>query len=124
MDLVSKMREGRRSPAVLKTALSHLRSVRPDSAIFVFEGAEDVGVYEVWISRCKICPEYEALPGKGKDQLLGLRKMLREDTTGLRRAVYFFLDRDFDGLKGQTSGADVYVHDTYSVENCLACDEV
>lgn len=124
MDLVSRMREGRRSPAALKIALSHLRSARPDSTVFVFEGVDDIGVYEVWISRCPTSPPYEPLPGKGKDQLLGLRRMLEADTTGLRRSVFFFLDRDFDGLKGQAAGPDVFMHNTYSAENYLASDEV
>lgn len=123
-DLATRMREGRRSPAALKAALSHIRSVKSDVAVFVFEGVDDVGIYEVWISRCTVMPVYEPLPGKGKDQLLAFRQMLHADTTGLRDRVFFFVDRDFDGLKGGVPGADIFVLDSYSPENYLASEEV
>jgi hypothetical protein len=124
MDLISRMRDGRRSPAALKIALSHIRSSKADAIVFVFEGVDDVGPYEVWIARCAARPEYEPLPGKGKDQLLAFRQMLNADTTGLKRGVFFFVDKDFDGLKGFPTGRDLFIHETYSAENCLASEEV
>lgn len=123
-DLVTRMREGRRSPAALKIALSHIRSARSDVTVFVFEGIEDVGIYEVWVGRCPVKPVYEPLPGKGKDQLLAFRQMLHADTTGIRQGVFFFVDRDFDGLKEAPPGPDLYVHGTYSAENHLASEQV
>lgn len=124
MDLVARMREGRQSPAALKIALSHIRSAKPAVIVFVFEGLDDVGPYQVWVARCRARPEYEPLPGKGKDQLLAFRQMLSADTTGIKDRVFFFIDHDFDGLKGMPPGPDVYVHDAYSAENHLVCEEV
>jgi Protein of unknown function (DUF4435) len=121
--LIERMRESRKSPAVLKVALSHLRSRKPEVIVFIFEGVDDLGVYEVWVARIRSQLEYELLPGKGKDQLLAFRDMLGEDKTGLSTRVFFFLDRDFDGLKGRASGPDVFVHDCYSIENILVSNE-
>ncbi|WP_345295408.1 DUF4435 domain-containing protein [Luteimonas vadosa] len=123
-NLIDKMREGRRSPAILKIALSNIRSINPDKAVLVFEGVDDVGVFEVWIGRCSNRPCYEPLPGRGKDQVLGFRTLLASDRTGLNRCVFFFIDRDFDDLKGHPSGDDLYMHGTYSSENVLAGEEV
>jgi hypothetical protein len=42
----------------------------------------------------------------------------------LNKGVYFFIDKDFDGLKGYDKGPDVYVTETYSFENALVTSEV
>jgi hypothetical protein len=125
LPLGQRARAGRTSGAALKLQLSNLRSREATKPIFVFEGPTDVGPYETWIHRIiDPPPAYLSLPGAGKDQLLALRQLLVVDLTGLRAHVYFFVDRDFDDLKGQTAGPDIYCTDTYSIENVLASDAV
>ena len=118
-DLVDRARLGRRSGAALKVGLANLRSSGGAVIVFVFEGREDVGPYEAWIGRIDGELEYATLAGSGKGQLLDLRRRLRSDETGLSQNTFFFIDRDYDLLRGQTPGADVFCTDTYSIENAL-----
>jgi hypothetical protein len=122
--LTERARIGRTSGAVLKVRLSHVRSRNQAIPVLVFEGDTDVGPYEVWISRVREGLEYEPLPGKGKGQVLDLRKRLAADKSDLRKAVYFLVDRDFDDLRGQPSGEDIYCTEGYSVENHLVTPDV
>lgn len=119
--LVQRVREGRTSGAVLKARLSNIRARNATILVFVFEGVDDVGPYTTWISRIDESLTYEPLPGTGKDQVLDLRARLLADRGGLGAGVYLFVDRDFDDLKGQPEGPDVYCTDTYSIENTLVC---
>lgn len=112
---LDKLRESRKSPVILKLQLISIRGKRPDSLVFVFEGIEDVPVYEEWISRTRARPKYEALAGNGKEQLLALRQML--DGDDLLRRTYFFVDSDHD--EDGDADAHVYVLDAYSIENLL-----
>lgn len=122
--LVERARQHRSSGAVLKTRLSHLRSRYPHAPICIFEGEEDVGPYRVWLYRVRSDLNYEPLPGSGKGQLLDLRRRLKADTTGLSKSVFLFVDRDFDDLRGQSPGNDIYCTSTYSFENELVTESV
>jgi hypothetical protein len=123
-ELVERARVQRGSGAVLKTRLSIIRSRDWAVPVFVFEGDTDVGPYAVWISRIKDDLRYEVLPGAGKDQLLDLRRRLSADSTDLSPGVYYFVDRDFDDLKGQAPGPDLFCTETYSVENYFITEDV
>ncbi|MEH2552402.1 hypothetical protein V1283_009047 [Bradyrhizobium sp. AZCC 2262] len=96
-------------------------SVRP---IFVFEGLDDVGPYSVWVGRCNDSTAFEPLPANGKDQILLFRSNVRPHETYLRLGIYFFLDRDFDDLKGYATGPDLFLTEMYSIENYLASERV
>lgn len=123
-ELVERLRGGRHSGAVLKAKLSQIRARNRTVAVFVYEGVDDVGPYSVWISRLDSSLSYEPLPGTGKRQVLDLRIRLQEDKAGLRSGVYFFVDRDFDDLRGQAPGPDIYCTTSYSVENYLVSERV
>jgi hypothetical protein len=75
-DLIKSLRESRKNPNVLKLTLISIKSARPNCLIFVFEGAEDIGVYESWLSRTTSKPTYEPVHGNGKEQLLSLLETL------------------------------------------------
>lgn len=122
--LVDRARAHRSSGAVLKTRLSNLRSRQPTCPVCIFEGEDDVGVYAMWISRLRSGFKYEPLPGKGKGQLLDLRRRLMADKGDLKKSVYFFVDRDFDDLRGQAPGPDIYMTEAYSIENHLVSESV
>ena len=119
MDLLEKAREARKSPATLKLRLSQLRSQFQEFPILILEGVDDVGVYETWINRINSIEALKTLAGKGKEQLLGLRALLSTDETDLRSQVFFAVDRDFDELRGQLPGSDIFCTDRYSIENYL-----
>ena len=40
------------------------------------------------------------------------------------REIYFFIDRDFDDLKGFSAGHDIFLTDRYSIENYLVSERV
>jgi len=44
--------------------------------------------------------------------------------SGLSKGVYFFVDRDFDDLRGREASNDIFVTDKYSIENYLVDDVV
>jgi len=83
------------------------------------EGVDDVGVYETWLQPFANGEFINIVPGSGKEQLLGFRKILKNDQTGLSESIYFFVDKDYDGLQGQELGADIFCTEGYSVENYL-----
>ena len=122
--LVTDLRQSRKSPAVLKAMIISVRSRDKLKPIFVFEGAEDVGPYSVWVARCDGSIAFEPLIANGKDQILFFRSNIRPHEAYLQTAVYFFLDRDFDDLKGFSMGSDVFMTDMYSIENYLASSQV
>jgi hypothetical protein len=104
--LIEDMRQSRKSPAVLKTRIISIRSREKVKPIFVFEGFEDVGPYSVWIGRCDDSIAFEPLPANGKDQILLFRHNIRPAEFYLQVGIYFFIDRDFDDLKGFATGPD------------------
>ena len=68
--------------------------------------------------------EIEFTPAKGKSQVLDFRRRLQADRTGLAIGVFMFVDRDFDGLRGQLEGDDIFCTETYSIENYLVSDAI
>lgn len=117
--LADKAREGRSSGATLKAELATARSRFPDHAILVLEGSDDIGPLSVWISRINDKLVVRFLVGRGKSQLLDLRRRLSRDETGIADSVYLFVDRDFDALRGEPEQANTYVTRGYSIENDL-----
>lgn len=123
-DSVEALRRNRKSPAVLKTLIINVRSREKFKPIFVFEGADDVGPYCAWIGRCNNSITFEPLPANGKDQVLLCRHNLSSSDDALRTGVYFFVDRDFDDLKGFEKGSDIFMTEAYSIENYLVSKQV
>lgn len=122
--LIERLRQARQVPAVLKTKLATLRSTHPDILVFAFEGIDDKGVYYHWIKRVQ--PEfiYEPFVCNGKRQVLEFKQSLDCDLGGLDRGVYFFVDRDFDDLRGVQQDESIYMTATYSFKNHLVCETV
>lgn len=116
---VEAMRAARSRPSVLKIELATLRSAVPDEVVFAFEGDDDKIVYRQWVHRASRELTYVNFPCRGKGPLLELRASLKRDKTGLSEGIFFFADRDFDDLRGQEGGDDIFVTDAYSVENYL-----
>lgn len=122
--LLNDLKRSRRSAAVLKMDLVNLRAHLPDSLIFAFEGIDDKGVYFNWIRR--VCPDmdFEPFPCQGKSFVLELKRVIDRDLNDLGRGVYFFVDRDFDDLRGLSQDESIFMTDHYSIENYLVSGDV
>lgn len=110
--------------AVLQAALYGIRSKNPDAVVFVFEGKDDVGVYDAWISRIDDSAKYYALPAKGKAQLLSFYARMSASGDPHAQKVYYFIDRDFDESRGVAIDDSVYMTPGYSIENFLVSERV
>ncbi len=116
---VEALKKARRRPAVLKLEIAKLRSAAPKLPILAFEGDDDKIVYHHWISKLRPDFNYASFPCGGKGKVLQLRESLKRDLTGLKNGIYFFVDRDFDDLRGQEQGPDIFMTEFYAVENYL-----
>lgn len=119
--LVESLRSNRKNPSVLKLKILKVRGEDPEILIFIYEGLEDVPVYEEWMRRIAACPRYESIAGAGKQQLTSLLKILDKANDPLLDKIFFFIDRDFDNPFD--AHKHVFELDAYSIENLL-CTEV
>lgn len=121
---IEELRDARDVPAVLKWKLVSLRAAAPDVCVFAFEGVEDKVVYFHWIRR--IAPDfiYEPFVCSGKGKVLQLKEMLERDLGGLGRDIYFFIDRDFDDMRGHAASDSIFMTQVYSFENYLVSEIV
>lgn len=122
--VVNRMREARSVPAVIKATLANLRAEKEGCVVFFCEGIDDKKVYYHWLSLLGFPTGYEFITCGGKGSLLRFRASLKRDLSGLGGNSFFLLDKDFDGLRNEGSGTDVYMTETYSFENELVCEEV
>lgn len=119
IDLVGSLRNARKNPHRYFMEYLNLRSRLGESVLIcVFEGPEDLPVYDVWIRRHY--PErYEPLQVNGKENLLDLNVLLQKSADEKDARILFFADHDFDGSKERTVDDRVYFTPTYSIENLL-----
>lgn len=121
---VEEMRSSRGSAAELKALFVLLRSELPEGNIFVFEGDDDRGIYFSWFRQINAALRYEPFSCGGKGGVIKLWQALRRDVNGLQNNVYYFVDRDFDELRGHLIDESVFMTDKYSVENYLINESV
>lgn len=121
---VDRMARAARDPVVVLHKFNKLRSKEPERLVLVVEGDEDPIFYSVIAQRCGAKEGFLALVAGGKDLVLGFRELLKASLEAKRGAgVAFAVDRDFDDLKGFSSGVDLYCTPAYSIEN-IACSSV
>ncbi|PNA02034.1 MULTISPECIES: DUF4435 domain-containing protein [unclassified Pseudomonas] len=116
---IDKMRASRNNPQVALISYTTVRGKNPEKLICVFEGYDDLPYYETVFNRVGRSIEFASIVAKGKDQVLALRQSLQNNHYQDDK-VRFFVDHDFDGLKGYDFGDDIYVTEGYSIENHLA----
>jgi len=116
---IEKMRASRNNPQVALISYTTVRGKNPEKLICVFEGYEDLPYYETVFNRVGNATAFTSIIAKGKDQVLALRQALKNNHYQDNK-VRFFVDQDFDGLKGHSVGDDIYVTEGYSIENHLA----
>lgn len=123
-DFGSRIRAHRSSGAVLKVKVSNIRSRNRSAVIAVVEGVTDIGPYEVWIGQIEHDLKIEFAPAAGKSQVLDFRRRMQGDQSGLAGGIYMFVDRDFDGLRGQRGGDDIFCTASYSIENYFVSEAI
>lgn len=116
---VQSLRDARGSAAELKARLVALRAEMPAGLVFVFEGDDDRSIYLSWIRQIDAEIRYEPFSCGGKTGVLRLWEAVKRDVNGLAEEVYFFVDRDFDDLRGADADSSIYMTDSYSVESYL-----
>lgn len=121
---IQKMRDERKIPHVALQTYNIIRSKHPNVIVCVFEGRDDVIFYETLFQRIGTTENYTSLSANGKDLLLGLRALLAENKEHVGKKTIFFIDKDYDGLKTYPDGEDIYITDTYSIENSLVGEEI
>ncbi|VWB57541.1 hypothetical protein BLA6860_02661 [Burkholderia lata] len=120
--IVDAMRASRKNPSVLKLKVLKVVGEDPDVLIFIYEGPDDVPVYEEWMRRIANCPRFEPLAGSGKQQLIAYHALLLENADPLLDKVFFFVDRDFDLPIDPVK--NIFELESYSIENLLCTEEV
>jgi hypothetical protein len=121
---VEELRAARGTAAELKLQLVALRADLPEGLIFVFEGDDDRAVYLGWTRQIGLGVRYEPFTCGGKNGVIALWRALKRDVNNLGEDVYFFVDRDFDELKGDERDDSIFVTSKYSVENYLVDSDV
>lgn len=122
-DIINSLRESRKVPHRYLTEYLNLRSrIGSEVLICIFEGPEDLPVYDVWIKRFAR-EKYEPLPVKGKENVLDLNVLVNNLKGQMDNRVLFFADTDFDGAKGRSVNDRCYFTNAYSIENLLVSEE-
>lgn len=120
--MLDAMRNARDKPQVALASYVTIRGKKPNSLIFVFEGDEDLLYYEATVKKIREDISFSPLIAKGKDQVLGLRKLIRKREEGDEK-IRYFIDKDYDHAKGEPDGEDLYISEGYSIENHLVSKE-
>jgi hypothetical protein len=105
--------------AVSLLRYNKLRSKVIDAEIAVVEGRDDIIFYSAVFSRNNLDVPEIFFQANGKDNVLSLRGLLARSKEPSLGVNFYFVDADFDGLKGHPPGCDLYVTPTYSIENIL-----
>ena len=121
---IEKMREQRKIPHVALQTYNLIRSKHPNVVVCVFEGRDDVVFYETLFQRIGTTEKYTSFTANGKDPLLGLRALLSDSKEHAGKKTIYFVDKDYDGIKSYPHGEDIYITDTYSIENNLVSADV
>lgn len=121
-DSIAAMRNARKAPHRYLSNYLNLRSrIGADIFICIFEGYEDLPVYDAWI-RGISTERYEPLPVNGKENVLDLNVLIKELKSNFDHRLLFFADADFDGAKGRAIDDRCYITSVYSIENYLVCE--
>jgi len=124
--LVNKLREARQGPNVILMRYNQRRSAHIGKFIIAVEGSEDIAFYETMMKRVlgEEIPAHHFFDCKGKDNVLDLKDILERNLSEDSQRVLYFVDHDFDGLKGRSAHPRLYVTSVYSIENHLCSRKV
>ncbi|MFO0432964.1 MAG: DUF4435 domain-containing protein [bacterium] len=120
--LVKRMREARDGGATVLVEYAALRTRVGKSLIIIVEGRDDLPVYDVWLRRLQPTLDFRLLPASSKRSVLLVLASIEKNVTFKEDLVWYFVDRDFDDDHAEHN--NLYVHETYSVENILTTESV
>lgn len=104
--------------AVSIMKFNKLRGKLPNEIFAIVEGDEDPVFYSAIFGRLGFDRHHIFFIANGKDNVLKLRDYIYRSKEAPKSGKnIYFVDRDFDGLKGMPPGDDLYVTPTYSIEN-------
>lgn len=123
-NVVEALRYARKIPQRYLLQYLNLRSrIGSDIFITVFEGKDDIPVYDIWISQITRKYKFEPMQTNGKENVISLAGLIHSSREISDKRVFFFIDHDFDGALGVPEECPVYVTQAYSIENFLVgCD--
>ena len=116
---IEKLRRERENANKLLIQYNKIRSRHESALVCSFEGYDDVTFYDTMFGKISANIRYVPYVCKGKDQVLQLRQILARNVAADSHLVRYFVDHDFDGLKGHPPGENLYVTPCYSIENLL-----
>lgn len=123
-EYVDHVRDARERNCVLRLRVLKIRSGYANGPIFIFEGKTDIGAYEAWIKRIDGDFRYKGVPSNGKTQVLNFRESISGSENKDFKSIYFFIDHDYDGLRGFDDSDNIFCTQSYSFENYLVTDLV
>lgn len=123
-EYLERVRDARERKCVLRLQVLKIRSGHANDPIFIFEGKTDIGAYETWIKRLDENCKYRGVPSNGKAQVLNFRDSITGSKNKDFNLIYFFVDHDYDGLRGFDPSDNIFCTDSYSFENYLATGTV
>ena len=104
--------------AVSIMKFNKLRGKLPNETFAIVEGDEDPIFYSAIFGRLEFDCHHIFFIANGKDNVLKLRDYVHRSKEAPKSGKnIYFIDRDFDDLKGMPPGEDIYVTPTYSIEN-------
>lgn len=116
---IEKLRAGRNNEQVQLQSYNNFRSRQGGKLVCAFEGHDDVTFYETMFGKISANIRYVPYVCLGKDKVLQLRQILARNVASDSHLMRYFIDHDFDGLKGQPFDDNLYVTPCYSIENLL-----
>ena len=124
MDRVEKMRRAREGVHTFFLLYLNIRSrVGPAVLIGVFEGREDIAIYDIWIARELGNEIMEPMDANGKANVLALAALIEANPEAQSDKVIFCADHDFDGTQGRVKQKNMFLTETYSIENLLVSEQ-
>ncbi len=116
---IEKLRRERENANKLLIQYNKIRSRHEGALVCAFEGYDDVTFYETMFGKISANIGYVPYVCLGKDKVLQLRQILARNVASDSHLVRYFVDHDFDGLKGHPPAENLYVTPCYSIENLL-----
>lgn len=120
---IEQLRDSRNSYAErLFTLLLNVQKY-PEALYCVYEG-EDAKYYDIRIQNLTIFSDRKTFPCKGKADVLKVHELVISNIKFTSTNIAFFIDKDFDGLRGNKPSDWLYITPCYSIENLYLSDEV
>ncbi|MBU8546310.1 MULTISPECIES: DUF4435 domain-containing protein [Roseomonadaceae] len=123
---VDKLAAAANTAEVILLSYIKFRGKTAKPYIFVVEGNDDVTFVQTAtaIINSTIFSHISFFNCRGKQNALDLISLIRESKQLSISSVWFFIDRDFDGLRGRQADTQLWVTPTYAFENLLVSRQV